>query len=109
METRELRAAVRGVMNELDPEGLLRMGAPSDEYDGEVDDFVGVIVRVVEVTEALVRATWAKWFWPAAAEGPRLIELARRLAECKGVGARRVEGRFGERRGLGRRRWSGGG
>ena len=34
----EVRAIVREVMREVDPEGLLRMGAPDDEYDREILD-----------------------------------------------------------------------
>lgn len=83
MEVRDLRAAVQSAMNELDPEGLLRLGAPADEYDSEIDDFVATIAQDVQVTEALVRRTWARWFYAAAGERACLTELTRRLEELQ--------------------------
>jgi hypothetical protein len=37
-------------MNDIDPESLLRLGAPV-EYDSEIDDSVGAIGRDVPITE----------------------------------------------------------
>jgi|HubBroStandDraft_2_1064218.scaffolds.fasta_scaffold269999_1 hypothetical protein len=79
MDIRALRAAVQSVVNGVDPEGLLRMGAPINEYDPEIDDFVGAIARDVPITEDFVRETWARWFDPRAGERTCLVELTGRL------------------------------
>lgn len=58
----EAYAAVRRVVNEHDPEGLLEMGAPEDEYDPEVTDLVRLVLRGDSLDPRDVIATWARWF-----------------------------------------------
>jgi len=52
-------AAVRAVVNEQDPIGLLELGAPQDEYDPEVGDLagLGVPLNAQDVIDVFVR-----WF-----------------------------------------------
>lgn len=85
MDARALRAAVQGVVNELDPEGLLRMGAPLDEYDSEINDFVTAITDDIPITEGHVRHIWDRWFGPARRDRPRLSDLSVRLASIQRV------------------------
>jgi hypothetical protein len=40
-----LQLDVSAVVNELDPEGLLDMGAPGDEYAPEIDRLVSLTVE----------------------------------------------------------------
>jgi hypothetical protein len=80
MDTRDLRAALQSAMNDVDPEGLLRLGAPVDEYDSEIDEFVGAIARVVPIIEDYVRGAWARSFTAASGERTCLVELTGRLA-----------------------------
>lgn len=70
-------------MNEVDPEGLLRRGAPANEYDPEIADFAAAIEQDVHVSEAFVRSTWARWFYAAAGERACLVELTRRLEDLQ--------------------------
>lgn len=58
-----LRERVKTAFDEVDPMGLLKMGAPSDEYDAEVDD----VVRRLEGGQApgvqLVFEVFNHWFF----------------------------------------------
>jgi hypothetical protein len=49
---------VKQAVDKADPEGLLAMGAPSDEYD----DAVSRLVRKVLKGEAITAADLAEWF-----------------------------------------------
>lgn len=60
------RVHVRSVVDAADPEGLLELGAPADEYDPEVDDLAR-LVRNGEVTADSVLAVWERWFGPGSA------------------------------------------
>lgn len=42
---------VGGIINELDPIGLLRQGAPSDEYDEEIKKITSLIKQYNDVVE----------------------------------------------------------
>lgn len=53
--------AVRAVVNEVDPVGLIEMGAPDDEYDSEVED---LIKWREPVTADRVAEVFTKWFGP---------------------------------------------
>ncbi len=55
-------AAVRAVVDELDPIALLAGGAPSDEYDPEVGDLVLLVLRRDHFDEAAVDHVWRRWF-----------------------------------------------
>jgi hypothetical protein len=59
---REAFAEVRRVVNDVDPERLLAMGAPADEYDPEVGDLVRLVFRDALPTEDEVTAVWGRWF-----------------------------------------------
>jgi hypothetical protein len=69
------RAHVRRVVNAADPEGLLDLGAPADEYDPEVEDLTR-LVQHGDVTTATVREIWERWFGPGSAlqDNPALLE-----------------------------------
>lgn len=55
-------AIVIGVLNTFDPEGLLKMGAPKDEYTSEAKSILEAIDAGKELDAELVRSIWAKWF-----------------------------------------------
>lgn len=79
-----LRAAVKAAINEIAPEGLLTNGAPSDEYDPEIDDFVSRIRNGDALTGETVTSIWARWFdhgSTAAQRAEVMSRLAARLAE----------------------------
>lgn len=59
---REALAAVREVINRIDPIGLIEMGAPEDEYDPEAADLVRLVMRSDAFGEAEVDAVWRRWF-----------------------------------------------
>lgn len=59
---REALAAVREVINRIDPIGLIEMGAPEDEYDPEAADLVCLVMRSDAFGEAEVDAVWSRWF-----------------------------------------------
>lgn len=52
-------AAVRAVVNEQDPIGLLELGAPEDEYDPEVGDLAEL---EVPITAQEVIGVFLRWF-----------------------------------------------
>ena len=52
-------------MNDLDPEGLLDMGAPRDEYSSEVDALTSLVVRG-DLSEQAVLAVWERAFGPGS-------------------------------------------
>jgi hypothetical protein len=53
--------AARAVVNEVDPVGLIDMGAPDDEYDSEVED---LIKWREPVTAERVAEVFTQWFGP---------------------------------------------
>lgn len=55
-------AAVRHVVNKHDPEGLLELGAPRDEYDPEVSDLVRLVLREAPPNEVEIIEVWNRWF-----------------------------------------------
>jgi hypothetical protein len=61
-DTRSPFAAVRAVLNQHDPEGLLAIGAPDDEYDPESEHFAGLLRDGQPITAAVVTAAWHHWF-----------------------------------------------
>ncbi len=58
----EIVAAVLEVLNDHDPEGLLAMGAPTDEYDAEAVELAVLIPREPPPMEADVEEVWRRWF-----------------------------------------------
>jgi hypothetical protein len=55
-------AAVKKVVDEHDPVGLLEIGAPSDEYDPEIADLVRLVLGPNRPTEESVSDVWRRWF-----------------------------------------------
>jgi hypothetical protein len=58
----EAFAAVRDIVNEADPESLLKLGAPLDEYEPEVAQLVGLVLRADALSEVEVVEVWQRWF-----------------------------------------------
>ncbi len=87
----EAFAAVRSVVNDIDPIGLAMMGAPEDEYDPEVTDLVRLVMRPAKFGEADVDAIWRRWFGDDYAAMHRVESLSeqtlalRRLQEQYGA------------------------
>jgi len=52
------------VIDALDPEGLLRMGAPSDEYAPEANILADLIGGGEPITPDLVEKVWVECFYP---------------------------------------------
>ncbi|MEU8149173.1 hypothetical protein [Nonomuraea sp. NPDC048901] len=58
----QVAAAVRALINRYDPEGLLGMGAPEDEYDPEVGDLTALVRGGEKITADAVSSVWNRWF-----------------------------------------------
>lgn len=65
-QAKRTRAHVRRVVDAADPEGLLDLGAPPDEYDPEVEDLTR-LVQHGHVTVHSVLEVWERWFGPGSA------------------------------------------
>lgn len=77
-----LHIAVRAIINKRDPEGLLEIGAPEDEYDSEVADLVTLVKGSAPITADAVAAIFDRWFGiPGRTTGDRdkLAEVAGEL------------------------------
>lgn len=61
-DTRPPFPAVRAVLNKHDPEGLLAVGAPDDEYDPESEDFARLLRDGQPISPTVVAEVWEKWF-----------------------------------------------
>ena len=59
-----LRARILDVLNRWDPEGLLAMEAPEDEYEPEARSFAALLDQGVTITPEIVRQVWEEWFGP---------------------------------------------
>jgi hypothetical protein len=59
-----LVAAVKVAIDEADPIGLLKIGAPSDEYEPEVGTIVPRVVKAADVDEfhRIVHEEFGRWF-----------------------------------------------
>jgi hypothetical protein len=57
-----LRARVLDVISRWDPEGLLALEAPEDEYEPEAGSFAALLARGVTITPEIVREVWEEWF-----------------------------------------------
>jgi hypothetical protein len=80
-----LRLEVAQAVDEIDPEGLLGMGAPPEEYGGESDRLTSLVVRD-ELTEQSVLAVWERAFGPGSYLSRRpdmLTSLTQRLLEVR--------------------------
>ncbi len=81
---------IQQILNVEDVEGLLSLGAPSDEYTSEAEMISEAITRLGELelsqeaVETIVRNVWVKMFGPFTEDqfnkrGPVLSNLARQL------------------------------
>lgn len=61
-DTRPPFAEVRVVLNKHDPEGLLAIGAPDDEYDPESEHFARLLRDKQTISRAIVLDVWGHWF-----------------------------------------------
>lgn len=61
-EYTRLRQALTEFLNAHDLAGVMEHGAPGNEYDPEMEDFVALIARGEPVTPESVAAVWHKWF-----------------------------------------------
>ena len=79
----QLLTEVKSILDALDPEGLLALGAPSDEYLPEARDFAARIRRGETITGEAARRTWVGWFYRGCGLERRGLAdvLAERLAE----------------------------
>ena len=59
-----LRARVLDVVNRWDPEGLLAVEAPVDEYEPEARSFAALLDQGVTITPEIARQVWEEWFGP---------------------------------------------
>ncbi|MFE9748582.1 hypothetical protein ACFYOT_27050 [Saccharothrix saharensis] len=59
-----LRARVLDVVSRWDPESLLAMGCPEDEYEPEARSFAALLGQGVTITPEIVRQVWEEWFGP---------------------------------------------
>ena len=78
-DTRPPFPAVRAVLNKHDPEGLLAIGAPDDEYDPESEDFARLLRDGQPISHEVVVEVWGKWFGATGftrADGPEIDALA---------------------------------
>ncbi len=69
---KQLYARVKRAVNAADPITLLRIGAPDDEYDPEIDEITHRLpeCRTQAQTRATVHRVFVKWFGAGVA-GPR--------------------------------------
>ena len=58
----QLFAAVRHVLTKHDPEGLLAIGAPGDEYDTEAAELAALVRLDEPPMEAAVEQVWRRCF-----------------------------------------------
>lgn len=75
-------AQIQQVLNDEDIEGLLHVGAPSDEYESEARMIAKAITQASEPElaeerlTAVIRSTWAEMFGPFSEEQLRRREAA---------------------------------
>jgi len=71
---KQIYASVKRIVNKADPIGLLRAGAPDDEYHPEIDEIACRLpepeCQSVAKTQAVVHRVFVKWFGTRTA-GPR--------------------------------------
>ena len=60
--------AVTAILNAHDLLGVLELGAPADEYDPEMQDFVLLKAAGTFITPEVVAMVWHKWFGDAKEE-----------------------------------------
>jgi hypothetical protein len=78
--------AVRDILNRHDPEVLLELGGPEDEYDPEAEEIAGRLRGGQPVTAHVLVEVWERWFGPSSSYNPtaNAHELATLAAELNG-------------------------
>jgi hypothetical protein len=61
---KSLRSSVKEILDDLDAEELLAIGAPTDEYLSDAQDFAERLVRGETMTAELVQTIWVGRFYP---------------------------------------------
>ncbi|MCX6499228.1 MAG: hypothetical protein NTU93_10565 [Arthrobacter sp.] len=61
-EYTRLRSAITAHLNAHDLSGLMDHGAPTTEYDPEMEDFAALITAGQTITAEVVATVWHKWF-----------------------------------------------
>lgn len=82
----QLGSAVGEVVDQMDPEGLLDMGLPRDEYASEIDALTSLAVRG-DLTEQSVLSVWERAFGPGSCLSRRpesLSSLTQQLIALRG-------------------------
>jgi len=90
-----LEKRIQEVLNQEDIEGLLALGAPRDEYEGEAEH-IGLAIRKlvcdrpgagapIDAVKGIINATWRERFGPFSEEDltrrePALERVATRIA-----------------------------
>jgi len=72
--TSSLHDAIKVVVDEADPIGLLSGGAPDDEYEPEISDLEERIAAGEVPTEVMVWDVIARWFGPNTTAPPEAVE-----------------------------------
>ena len=67
--------AVLRILSREDPEGLLAIGAPTDEYSNEAADLAGLLRDGRSVTGEVMVEVWERWFGPGSGYLSRTPEL----------------------------------
>ena len=77
-------AAIRKVIDEWDPYGLLDGGAPTDEFDSEIAQLVTYIPRIRTVDDAVnaVSEVFSKMFEPDVFRPESCGDVGRRLYDA---------------------------
>lgn len=87
-----LREIVSRALNEADPLGLLRMGAPEDEYDPEVDTILPRLRGAASEADVrtILHEEFVRWFDESLAGAPEVYDGAARkiwaYLQAKGTG-----------------------
>jgi hypothetical protein len=77
--------SVREIVHRHDPEGLLAVGAPRDEYDLEVPDLVLLVRQGDVITADSVRAVFDRWFGDSTPPARRRSEADQIAAELESI------------------------
>lgn len=76
------------IIRRHDPEGLMDLGAPPDEYAPEAEDFARLLASGASITPEVTRDVWEGWFGPGSGfveyGGPAAIAaLAQELQDLR--------------------------
>ncbi|RJL35504.1 hypothetical protein [Bailinhaonella thermotolerans] len=79
------RSRVRALIGRYDPEGLLAIGAPADEYDPEAGDLLVLVHGTARITPEAVSRVWLRWFGGSAWPESRPDQVAALAAELEAM------------------------